>query len=70
MATGRKQVPKAFRQVHTLAFAPLFFQAAMAARNLGVLAAVRAAKSTGISPAGVARDAGVTLYAARVLLEG
>ena len=70
MAASRKQVPKAYRQVHTLAFAPLFFQAAMAARNLGVLAAVRAAKSTGISPAAVAREAGVTLYAARVLLEG
>lgn len=70
MAGSRKQVPKAYRQVHTLAFAPLFFQAAMAARNMGVLAAVRAAKSAGISPADVAARANVTLYAARVLLEG
>ena len=70
MGEGRKQVPKAYRQVHTLAFAPLFFQAAMAARNMGVLAAVRAAKSAGISPAEVATRAEVSLYAARVLLEG
>ncbi|MEO8846742.1 MAG: class I SAM-dependent methyltransferase [Kofleriaceae bacterium] len=70
MAGGRKQVPKAYRQVHTLAFAPLFFQAAMAARNMGVLAAVRAAKSDGITPSEVAARANVTLYAARVLLEG
>lgn len=69
MTTPRKPVPKAFRQVHTLAFAPLFFQAAMAARNTGVLGAVRAAKS-GITPAEVARKAGVSLYAARVMLEG
>ncbi|MEP6860677.1 MAG: class I SAM-dependent methyltransferase [Deltaproteobacteria bacterium] len=70
MTTPRKPVPRAFRQVHTLAFAPLFFQAAMAARNTGVLAAVRAAKSAGITPADVARVAGVSLYAARVMLEG
>ena len=70
MAGSRKQAPKAYRQVHTLAFAPLFFQAAMAARNMGVLAAVRAAKSAGITPRDVAARANVTLYAARVLLEG
>jgi ubiquinone/menaquinone biosynthesis C-methylase UbiE len=70
MAASRKQVPKAYRQVHTLAFGPLFFQAAMAARNMGVLAAVRAAKSAGITPVDVAARANVTLYAARVLLEG
>jgi ubiquinone/menaquinone biosynthesis C-methylase UbiE len=70
MEASRKQVPKAYRQVHTLAFAPLFFQAALAARNMGVLAAVHAAKSAGISPADAAVSANVTLYAARVLLEG
>lgn len=70
MTTPRKPVPKAFRQVHTLAFAPLFFQAAIAARDTGVLTAVRAAKSAGITPAEVARIANISLYAARVLLEG
>ncbi|HEY0252578.1 MAG TPA: class I SAM-dependent methyltransferase [Kofleriaceae bacterium] len=70
MTSPRKTAPKAFRQAHTLAFAPLFFQAAMAARNTGVLDAVRAAKRAGITPADVARNAGVSLYAARVMLEG
>lgn len=67
---ARKRVPEAFHQVHTLAFAPLFFQAAMAARNMGVLAAVHAAKEAGLVPAEVATKANVSLYAARVLLEG
>jgi SAM-dependent methyltransferase len=66
----RRRVPEQYRQVHALAFSPLFFQAAMAARNLGVLAAVHAAKDTGLLPAEVATNARVSLYAARVLLEG
>jgi SAM-dependent methyltransferase len=70
MVGHRHRAPKHYRQVHQLAFAPLFFQAAMAARNTGVLAAVHAAKSDGLVPAEVAERAGVALYAARVLLEG
>ena len=70
MAGRRKRVPKQYHQVHALAFAPLLFQAAMAARNMGVLAAVRASKSEGLLPAEVATRADVSLYAARVLLEG
>ena len=70
MAGPRKRVPKQYHQVHALAFAPLLFQAAMAARNMGVLAAVRASKSEGLLPADVATRAEVSLYAARVLLEG
>jgi SAM-dependent methyltransferase len=70
MVGRRNRAPKQYRQVHQLAFAPLFFQAAMAARNLGVLAAVHASKSDGLVPSEVAERAGVTLYAARVLLEG
>lgn len=70
MPGPRKKVPKSYRQVHALAFSPLFFQAAMAARNMGVLAVVHAAKSAGLLPAEVATRANVTLYAARVLLEG
>ena len=42
----------------------------MAARNMGVLAAVHAARSEGLMPAEVATRANVSLYAARVLLEG
>jgi hypothetical protein len=67
---ARKRVPKQYRQVHRLAFSPLLFQAAMAARNMGVLAAVHASRSGGLLAAEVAARASVSLYAARVLLEG
>lgn len=70
MAARRRRVPEQYRQVHALAFAPLFFQAAMAARNMGVLAVVHAAKEPGLLPAEIASQASVSLYAARVLLEG
>lgn len=42
----------------------------MAARNMGVLAAVHASGSEGLVPAEVATRASVSRYAARVLLEG
>ncbi len=70
MAGRRKQVPKSYKQVHALAFSPLFFQAAMAARNMGVLGVVHASKTAGLLPTEVATRANVSLYAARVLLEG
>ena len=70
MAGRRKKVPKSYQQVHALAFSPLLFQAAMAARNMGVLDVVHAAKTAGLLPADVATQATVSLYAARVLLEG
>jgi SAM-dependent methyltransferase len=58
-----------YLDVQRLAFAPLLFQAARAARDMGVLAALDAAGSDGLQPAEVAERAGVSLYAARVLLE-
>jgi SAM-dependent methyltransferase len=70
MPGHRKRVPKPYRQVHQLAFSPLLFQAAMAARRTGVLAAVHAARSDGLAPGDVAARANVSRYAARVLLEG
>ncbi len=70
MAVPRKRVPRPYHQVHALAFSPLLFQAAMAARNMGVLAAVHASATDGVTPAEVATHAKVSLYAARVLLEG
>lgn len=70
MPGHRKRALKQYRQVHQLAFSPLFFQAAMAARNTGVLAAVHASKAEGLAPAEVAARANVSRYAARVLLEG
>ena len=60
MPGHRKRVPKPYRQVHQLAFSPLLFQAAMAARKMGVLAAVHAAKSDGLLPEEVAARAGVS----------
>jgi ubiquinone/menaquinone biosynthesis C-methylase UbiE len=66
----RRRVPSSFHQVHALAFSPLLFQSAMAARNMGVLAAVHASKNEGVFPAEVADRVAVSLYAARVLLEG
>jgi SAM-dependent methyltransferase len=42
----------------------------MSARNMGVLAAVHASKSDGLTPSEVATRANVSYYAARVLLEG
>ena len=70
MAGRRKKVPKAYQQVHALAFSPLLFQSAMAARNMGVLDVVHRAKAAGLTPTEVAEKAAVSLYAARVLLEG
>jgi SAM-dependent methyltransferase len=70
MVRRQNRVPKHYRQVHQLAFSPLLFQAAMAARNMGVLAAVHASRLQGLAPADVAARAGVSLYATRVLLEG
>ncbi len=51
-----------------IAFGPLMFQAARAARDMGVLAALDRSPD-GLEPAQVAEQAGVSLYAARVLLE-
>lgn len=70
MPGHRKRAPKPYRQVHQLAFSPLLFQAAVAARKMGVLSAVHAAKSNGLAPEEVAARASVSRYAARVLLEG
>jgi ubiquinone/menaquinone biosynthesis C-methylase UbiE len=70
MPGTHRRVPKQYRQVHALAFSPLLFQAAMAARNMGVLTAVHGSASAGLRPGEVASQAGVSLYAARVLLEG
>ena len=70
MAGRRKRVPEQYHLVHQLAFSPLLFQAAMAARNMGVLKAVHASQTDGVVPAEVAARADVSLYASRVLLEG
>jgi SAM-dependent methyltransferase len=70
MAGRRKRVPKQYRQAHLLAFSPLFFQAAMAARNMGILAAIHDAGAEGLVSTEVAARANVSLYAAKVLLEG
>lgn len=70
MAGHRPRAPHHYRQAQQLAFAPLLFQAAITARDNGVLGALRDARRDGATPAEVAERAGVSLYAARVLLEG
>lgn len=52
-----------------IAFAPLMFQAARAARNMGVLAALDDSGKQGLLPGEVAEKADISLYAARILLE-
>ncbi len=52
-----------------IAFAPLMFQAARVARDMGVLAALDEAGMPGLLPGEVAAKADISLYAARVLLE-
>ncbi|HVO20454.1 MAG TPA: class I SAM-dependent methyltransferase [Anaeromyxobacter sp.] len=58
-----------FLDAQRLAFGPLMFQAVRAARDMGVLGALDAAGQAGLLPGEVAERAGVSLYAARVLLE-
>lgn len=52
-----------------IAFAPLLFQAARCARDMGVLDAVERAGETGVTPEETAVQAPLSLYAARLLLE-
>lgn len=56
-------------EAQRIAFAPLMFQAARAARDMGILAALDQAGSAGLHPNEVAAQANVSRYAARVLLE-
>jgi SAM-dependent methyltransferase len=59
-----------YQVAHGIAFAPLTFQAALAARDRGLLKALDEAGPAGLSAAEAARRSGLSLYAARVLLEG
>jgi SAM-dependent methyltransferase len=59
-----------YRQAHRIAFGPLLFQAVRVARDRGLLEALKKAGPTGASPAEAAAACGLSLYAARVLLEG
>jgi SAM-dependent methyltransferase len=56
-------------EAQRIAFAPLMFQAARAARDMGILTALDEAGKAGLQPAEVAARANVSLYASRVLLE-
>ena len=52
-----------------IAFAPLLFQAARCARDMGVLDAVERAGDLGATPEEIAERAPLSLYAARLLVE-
>lgn len=61
---------EAFGAAQWLAFAPLAFQATLAMRKQGVLAALAGAdQSSGLSTEEVAQTTGLSVYATRVLLE-
>ncbi|MBK7859837.1 MAG: class I SAM-dependent methyltransferase [Archangiaceae bacterium] len=59
----------AHARAQLLAFAPLFFQAARCARDLGLLSALERAGGAGLTPDEAAQAAGISRYAAHVLLE-
>ena len=70
MDTARQRTALSpYLEVQRLAFGPLFFQAARAARDMGVLGALDEAGRAGLLPAEVAARSGISRYAARVLLE-
>ena len=52
-----------------IVFGPIMFQAARALRELGILKAVREAKSEGITMGKIASDLDLSLYGVKVLLE-
>jgi SAM-dependent methyltransferase len=52
-----------------IAFAPIMFQAAWALRELGILKAVRDARSEGITMEKISGDLDISLYGVKVLLE-
>lgn len=64
-----KKYPDHYRNAHRIAFAPLTFQAARVARDRGLLGALERAGDAGLVPDEAAAAAGISLYAARVLLE-
>ena len=65
----KKNYPDHYRHAHRIAFAPLTFQAARIARDNGLLEALERSAEAGLLPAEAAAQAGISLYAARVLLE-
>ena len=66
---SKKKYPDHYRNAHRVAFAPLTFQAARVARDNGLLAALERSGDGGWAPAQAAAESGISLYAARVLLE-
>src|SRR5215204_5076424 len=53
-----------------IAYAPVVFQASIALRDLGILALVNEAGSTGITAETIVNKTGLSPYGVRVLLEG
>jgi ubiquinone/menaquinone biosynthesis C-methylase UbiE len=64
-----KSLYEAKADAQKLAFAPFAFQAALALRDLGLLAALANGTSRGLSASEVASHAGLPLYGVKVLLE-
>ncbi|WP_116813075.1 class I SAM-dependent methyltransferase [Steroidobacter cummioxidans] len=68
---GRDEKPlyEAIIDAQKLAFAPLSFHAALALRDLGILAALAESRQEGLTAARIAQIARVPLYGVKVLLE-
>ena len=62
--------PDDYLTAQRIAFAPLFFEAARCARDMGVLEAVEHAGEAGATPEEVSERTGLSNYATRLLLEG
>ena len=60
---------EAIDNANRIAFAPFVFQAARSLRNLGILAAIEAAKDAGLQAAEIETCTGVSGYGVRVLCE-
>jgi len=65
----RKKARAHYLEAQQIAFGPLMFQAARALRDMGVLQAVQDSGREGLTPEDASRQAQVSGYAARVLLE-
>ncbi|EYF06767.1 methyltransferase [Chondromyces apiculatus] len=69
-APTASSAPRELRfEAQRIAFGPMMFHAAMLLRDLGLLAALKAAHPTGLTASAVAAKAGISAYGARVLLE-
>ena len=64
-----KTAMEAIKSAQWIAFAPIVFQASLALRDLGILEALEAAKTDGLTLAQIVEKTKLPEYGARVLVE-